>query len=49
MKEQETNLKREKPVTKFCLAKQMAKRTGGRDYAPHFNAAGNRPYTMQRG
>lgn len=50
MKEQETNPKGEKPVTKLCLAKQMAKQTGGRDYAPHFNTAGNRtPYTTQRG
>lgn len=29
MKEQKANPQKEKPVTKFCLAKQMAKRAGG--------------------
>lgn len=43
MKEQKANLQKEKPETKFCLAKQMAKQTGRggrRDHNPRFSASG---------
>lgn len=49
MKEQKANPQKEKPVTKFCLAKQMAKQTGGRDHAQASVPQEQNTMPMQRG
>lgn len=49
MKEQKANPQTEKPVTKFCLAKQMAKQTGGRDHAPSFSTSGTEHHANAEG
>lgn len=47
--EQKANPQKERPETKFCLAKQMAKQTRSRGHAPRVHSSGTEPHAPRRG